>query len=269
MILSERTLADTDEIFAAAVVHLARKLGRVKPLDASTLPRERAQIVEAFDAWAGDEVDWRGELARFYEDHITLHLRPDSALNAALRQLQAAGIRLACWSAGPDAAAEIVVHQLGLGRRIERIASGASADVAVLLADELAPSRDQALVVADDAAALGAGRAPRRRRSRRAVDGGRARGLATRLRSALARGYGCARARGNGGGAMMDEDRRLDTLLERIDLLRHELEVIGRRLDGLEGLNRISEELHDLNGSLQALAYAALGRRGPDIRRNG
>ena len=67
----------------------------------------------------------------------------------------------------------------------------------------------------------------------------------------------------------MDEDRRLDTLLERIDLLRHELEVIGRRLDGLEGLNRIAEELHDLNGSLQALAYAALGRRGPDIRRNG
>ena len=68
---------------------------------------------------------------------------------------------------------------------------------------------------------------------------------------------------------MMDEDRRLDTLLERIDLLRRELEVIGRRLDGLEGLNRIAEELHDLNGSLQALAYAALGRRGPDVRRNG
>jgi hypothetical protein len=68
----------------------------------------------------------------------------------------------------------------------------------------------------------------------------------------------------------MDEgDRRLDTLLERIDLLRHELEVIGRRLDGLEGLNRIAEELHDLNGSLQALAYAALGRQGPDVRRKG
>jgi hypothetical protein len=67
---------------------------------------------------------------------------------------------------------------------------------------------------------------------------------------------------------MMDEgDRRLDTLLERIDLLRHELEVIGRRLDGLEGLNRIAEEMHDLNSSLQALAYAALGRHGPDVRR--
>jgi hypothetical protein len=67
---------------------------------------------------------------------------------------------------------------------------------------------------------------------------------------------------------MEEGDRRLDTLLERIDLLRHELEVIGRRLDGLEGLNRIADEMHDLNSSLQALAYAALGRRGPDVRRN-
>jgi hypothetical protein len=65
-----------------------------------------------------------------------------------------------------------------------------------------------------------------------------------------------------------DSDRRLETLLDRIEQLRRELEVIGRRLDGLEGLNRIAEELHELNGSLQALAYAALGRRGPDVREN-
>jgi phosphoglycolate phosphatase-like HAD superfamily hydrolase len=154
VILSERALADTDEIFAAAVVHLTRKLGRVKPLDPATLPDGRAEIVSALDTWAGDEVDWRGELARFYEDHIPLHLSPNSALNAALRRLQAAGIRLGCWSPGPDEAARIVVHQLGLGRQIERIGSGGSADVAVLLADELAATRDQALVVADDAGAL-------------------------------------------------------------------------------------------------------------------
>ncbi len=154
VILSERTLADTDELFAAGVAHLVRKLGRVKPLDPATLPQDPAQVVSALDEWAGSEVDWRGELARFYEDHISLHLRPDPALNAALRQLQSAGIRLGCWSPGPDETARIVVHQLGLGRRIERIAAGGSADVAVLLADELAPARDQALVVADDAAAL-------------------------------------------------------------------------------------------------------------------
>ncbi|HEX2376259.1 MAG TPA: hypothetical protein VHI30_01780 [Gaiellales bacterium] len=65
-----------------------------------------------------------------------------------------------------------------------------------------------------------------------------------------------------------DSDRRLETLLDRIEQLRRELEVIGRRLDGLEGLNRIADELHQLNGSLQTLAYAALGRRGPDVREN-
>jgi len=154
VILSERTLADTDELFAAGVAHLVRKLGRVKPLDPTALPHDPAEVVSTLDGWAGSEVDWRGELARFYEDHISVHLRPDPALNAALRQLQSAGIRLGCWSPGPDETARIVVHQLGLGRRIERIAAGGSADVAVLLADELAPSRDEALVVADDAEAL-------------------------------------------------------------------------------------------------------------------
>lgn len=65
-----------------------------------------------------------------------------------------------------------------------------------------------------------------------------------------------------------DGDRRLETLLDRIEQLRHELEVIGRKLDRLDGLNRVSEELHELNRSLQALAYAALGKRGPDVRDN-
>lgn len=65
-----------------------------------------------------------------------------------------------------------------------------------------------------------------------------------------------------------DGDRRLETLLERIEQVRRELEVIGRKLDRLDGLTRVSDELHELNRSLQALAYAALGRRGPDVRDN-
>lgn len=65
-----------------------------------------------------------------------------------------------------------------------------------------------------------------------------------------------------------DGDRRLETLLERIEQVRRELEVIGRKLDRLDGLARVSDELHELNRSLQALAYAALGRRGPDVRDN-
>jgi phosphoglycolate phosphatase-like HAD superfamily hydrolase len=154
VILTERVLADTDELFAAALAHIVRKLGRVKPLDPGTLPQARAQTLTALDAWAGSEIDWRLELARYYEDHIPLHLRPDPALNAALRRLQTARIALACWSVGPAETARIVVHHLGLGRRIGRIGVGGSADVALQLAGELQASADQALVVGDAAGAL-------------------------------------------------------------------------------------------------------------------
>jgi phosphoglycolate phosphatase-like HAD superfamily hydrolase len=110
--------------------------------------------VAALDEWAAGEVDnWRLELSRFYEDHIPVHLRPDPALNAGLRRLHAGGVRLACWSPGPEEAAAIVVHHLGLGRQVERIGVGGPT-AALALADELASSRDRALVAGDDAAAL-------------------------------------------------------------------------------------------------------------------
>ena len=62
-------------------------------------------------------------------------------------------------------------------------------------------------------------------------------------------------------------DRQLDALLERIDKLTAEVAKINRRLEANEGMLRIAGELSQLNESLQTLAYAALGRRGPDVRR--
>ncbi len=62
-------------------------------------------------------------------------------------------------------------------------------------------------------------------------------------------------------------DRQLDALLERLDRLCNEVNALNRRLDTTEGLARISHELRSLNESLQALAYAALGHQGPQIRR--
>jgi len=64
-------------------------------------------------------------------------------------------------------------------------------------------------------------------------------------------------------------DRQLDALLERIDKLTVEVAKINRRLEANEGMVRIAGELSQLNESLQTLAYAALGRRGPDVRRRG
>lgn len=62
-------------------------------------------------------------------------------------------------------------------------------------------------------------------------------------------------------------DRQLDALLERLDRLCDEVNALNRRLDATDQLARIGHELHSLNESLGALAYAALGRQGPDVRR--
>ena len=62
-------------------------------------------------------------------------------------------------------------------------------------------------------------------------------------------------------------DRQLDAVLERLDRLCEEMYTLNRRLDSSEHLLRISGELSTLNESLQALAYAALGQQGPQVRR--
>jgi hypothetical protein len=63
------------------------------------------------------------------------------------------------------------------------------------------------------------------------------------------------------------DDRQMDVLLERLDAIRDELRTLNRRLDSQEPLLRIGAELSNLNESLQALAYAALGRQPPQVRR--
>lgn len=62
-------------------------------------------------------------------------------------------------------------------------------------------------------------------------------------------------------------DRQLDALLERLDRMNAELRALNRRLDSGEHLAPIVRELAVLNDSLQALAYAALGQQGPQVRR--
>ena len=63
------------------------------------------------------------------------------------------------------------------------------------------------------------------------------------------------------------DDRRLEALLERLDRIAEQLERFNRRQESREELTVIAHELRNLNESLQALAYAALGREGPQVRR--
>ena len=62
-------------------------------------------------------------------------------------------------------------------------------------------------------------------------------------------------------------DRQLDALLERLDRIADELERLNRTNDRQEGFTLIARELHDLQESLNALAYAALGQAPPRVRR--
>jgi hypothetical protein len=63
------------------------------------------------------------------------------------------------------------------------------------------------------------------------------------------------------------EDRQLDALLERLDGIHAELRTLNRRLETGENLIPLVHQIGQLNDSLQALAYAALGQGGPSVRR--
>ena len=62
-------------------------------------------------------------------------------------------------------------------------------------------------------------------------------------------------------------DRQFDALLGRLDGLTAELRALNRRLDSGEQMAPLVRELHSLNESLQALAYAALGQQAPRVHR--
>ena len=61
-------------------------------------------------------------------------------------------------------------------------------------------------------------------------------------------------------------DRQLEALLERLDAIQAELARINRRLEANEGFLQVTSELRNLNESLNAIAYAALGQS-PQVRR--
>jgi hypothetical protein len=62
-------------------------------------------------------------------------------------------------------------------------------------------------------------------------------------------------------------DRQLEALLDRLDRIVRELARLNARDEQRQELVVIAHELHNLNESLQAIAYAALGTQGPQIRR--
>jgi hypothetical protein len=63
------------------------------------------------------------------------------------------------------------------------------------------------------------------------------------------------------------QEKQFDLLYEELRRIAGELETIQRRLAMLESLPVALQELSRLSRSLESLAYAALGREGPRLRR--
>ncbi|MGI9113046.1 MAG: hypothetical protein ACR2GT_12775 [Gaiellaceae bacterium] len=61
-------------------------------------------------------------------------------------------------------------------------------------------------------------------------------------------------------------DRQFEAILARLDRITEELARLNRTNETAEGFNLLARELRNLNESLNALAYAALGQS-PRVRR--
>ena len=71
--------------------------------------------------------NWRALLERFAEDHAPVYLRPSARATAALRRLQAAGIRIGVFTESPEELARVAVAHLGAARRLEALEAGPGA----------------------------------------------------------------------------------------------------------------------------------------------
>jgi phosphoglycolate phosphatase-like HAD superfamily hydrolase len=99
-------------------------------LDVAGLPEDRAAAAAELDARGAG--NWRTLLERFAEERAPVYLRPAAEVSAALRALQAAGVRLVVVTDAPAELARVALRQLGAARRVESVESEAPAGATVV-----------------------------------------------------------------------------------------------------------------------------------------
>lgn len=140
----DAVLGDTRPLWNAWLEDAARRL---RSAELAELPDDRGEAAAELDRRVGN---WRALLERFAEDHAPVHLRPHPEANAALRRLQAEGVRLGAFTDAPEPLARVALAHLGAERRIDALETGPGALDRLL--SELGPeaavirSRDQLLV---------------------------------------------------------------------------------------------------------------------------
>jgi phosphoglycolate phosphatase-like HAD superfamily hydrolase len=112
-------------------------------LDVEGLPEDRVAAAAELDRRGAG--NWRTLLERFAEDRAPVYLRPAAEVSAALRALQAEGVKIVVFTDAPLELARVALAQLGASRRVERLETGgAPTDVELVIrsrAELLAPRR--------------------------------------------------------------------------------------------------------------------------------
>jgi phosphoglycolate phosphatase-like HAD superfamily hydrolase len=124
----DAVVGDTRPLWDAWLDDAARRFRSIAELDPAALPRDRGEAAAALDRWAAAGVgDWRAALERFAEYRAPVYLRPDPAVNAALRAHAAEGIRVAVYTDAPEQLARVALAHLGVARLVEALEAGAGA----------------------------------------------------------------------------------------------------------------------------------------------
>jgi phosphoglycolate phosphatase-like HAD superfamily hydrolase len=116
----DRVLADTGPLWRDWLSDVARR-GRV---DVAALRDDREAAAAELDRVLGN---WPDLLERFAEDHVPVYVRPAADISAALRRLEAAGVRIGAFTDAPEPLARVVLAHLGVARRLEAVEAGAGA----------------------------------------------------------------------------------------------------------------------------------------------
>jgi phosphoglycolate phosphatase-like HAD superfamily hydrolase len=111
----------------AVALELDGVLGDTRPLWEAWL-EDVSRRAHVDPARLDDELpNWRTLLERFAEDRAPVYFRPNARATAALRRLQAEGVRLGVFSDAPEELARVAVAHLGAARRIEALEAGPGA----------------------------------------------------------------------------------------------------------------------------------------------
>lgn len=138
-------LGDTRPLWEGWLEEAARRYASIARLDPASLPRDRGRAARELDLWAKQGIgSWGQALARYAEEHAPLHLRPEPAVGAALRELARKGAVVGVFTDAPEPLARVALAHLGALRRIDHLEAGAGA-----LERLLARLGQEAIVVRD------------------------------------------------------------------------------------------------------------------------